>query len=298
MTRDYFSPSRVTHHVLTLINIGPYQIHSLETGRFALDGGAMFGVVPKTLWSKTNPSDEQNRIEMAMRVLLIFFEDRKILVDVGAGHKFPPKLQEIYGIDHTRFTLKGSLAQHHVNPEEITDVVLTHCHFDHVGGATEFLGETLKLTFPEATHYVQQSHWDWALNPSEKDRASFLKENLEPLQKSGKLKILNGPCQLFPGFHLLLSNGHTVGLEMIKIQDHSMTLFYCSDLLPTASHLPLPYIMSYDLYPLTTLEEKRRYLDQACEESWIIALEHDAKCEAVRLQRGHKTLEVRETVII
>jgi glyoxylase-like metal-dependent hydrolase (beta-lactamase superfamily II) len=293
-----FHASRITHHVLTLINIGPYQVHSLETGRFALDGGAMFGVVPKTLWSKTNPSDEKNRIDMAMRVLLIFFEDRKILVDVGAGHKFPPKLQAIYGLDHTRFTLKGSLAQHHVNPEEITDVVLTHCHFDHVGGATEFLGETLTLTFPAATHYVQRSHWDWALNPSEKDRASFLKENLEPLQKSGKLKILNGPCELFPGFHLLLSNGHTIGLEMIKIQHHSTTLFYCSDLMPTASHLPLPYIMSYDLYPLTTLEEKRQYLNQACEEDWIIALEHDAKCEAVRLQKRQKGLEVRETLRI
>ena len=280
------------------MKIGPYQIHLLETGRFWLDGGAMFGVVPKTLWSQAKPSDEKNRIEMSMKVLLILYEDRKILVDAGAGHKFPPKLQEIYGLDYQRFSLKTSLQAHRLQPVDITDVILTHCHFDHVGGATERDGEVLQLTFPKATHYVQDSHWNWALSPSEKDRASFLKENLEPLKQSGRLKILPGERELFPGLHLLLSNGHTVGLQMLKIQDSTNTLFYCSDLMPTAAHVPLPYIMGYDLYPLTTLEEKRRYLSQACDENWLIVLEHDAELDAIRIQRGERRMQIRETTTI
>ncbi|MCI0424037.1 MAG: MBL fold metallo-hydrolase [Acidobacteria bacterium] len=280
------------------MKIGPYQIHLLETGRFWLDGGAMFGVVPKTLWSQAKPSDAKNRIEMSMKVLLVLYQGRTILVDAGAGHKFPPKLQEIYGLDYQHFTLKQSLQLHGLQPEEISDVILTHCHFDHVGGATEWVGETLQLTFPDATHYVQKSHWEWALNPSEKDRASFLRENLEPLKQSGRLKILPGECELFPGLHLLLSNGHTVGMQMVKIQDSAATLFYCSDLMPTAAHLPLPYIMGYDLYPLTTLEEKRRYLSQACDENWIIALEHDAEVDAIRIQKGEKRMEIREKLTI
>src|SRR5262245_30695014 len=281
-----------------MVQIGPYSVHLLETGRFWLDGGAMFGVVPKTLWSQEKPSDEKNRIEMSMKVLLIFYEDRKILVDAGAGHKFAPKLQEIYGLDYQRFTLKQSLQQHRVRPEDITDVILTHCHFDHVGGATERVGERLQLPFPSATHYIQASHWEWALHPSEKDRASFLKEDLEPLALSGRLKILPGEHELFPNLHLLLSNGHTVGLQMVKIQDSANTLFYCSDLMPTAAHVPLPYIMGYDLYPLTTLEEKRRYLGQACDENWLIVLEHDAEVDAVRIRRGDKRMEIQEKLKI
>ncbi len=276
------------------MRIGPYEIRLLETGRFWLDGGAMFGVVPKTLWSKVKPSDEKNRIEMSMKILLILFEDRKILVDAGAGHKFAARQQEIYGLDYSRFNLKDSLKQHAVQPEEVTDVVLTHCHFDHVGGATEIVGDRPCLTFPNATHYVQKTHWEWALNPSEKDRASFLRENLEPLATSGRLKILPGECELFPGFRLLLSDGHTPGLQMLKIQAASTTLFYCSDLMPTAAHLPLPYIMGYDLYPLTTLEEKRRYLNQACAEDWVIVLEHDAEVDAIRIEKGDKRTEIKE----
>jgi glyoxylase-like metal-dependent hydrolase (beta-lactamase superfamily II) len=279
------------------MKIGPYEIHLLETGRFWLDGGAMFGVVPKTIWSKAKPSDEKNRIEMSMKILLILYEDRKILVDAGAGHKFAPKYHEIYGLDYTRHTLRNSLELLNIHPQQVTDVILTHCHFDHVGGATEFCGESLRLTFPEAIHYVQKSHWEWALQPSERDRASFLKENLEPLSRA-RLKTLPGECELFPGLHLLVSNGHTVGMEMIKVQAKGITLFYCSDLLPTAAHLPLPYIMGYDLYPLTTLEEKRRYLEQACEEDWIIVLEHDAETDAIRIEHGKKGMVIRESLTL
>ena len=281
-----------------MIRIGPYSVHLLETGRFWLDGGAMFGVVPKTLWSLAKPSDDKNRIEMSMKVLLLLYEDRRILVDVGAGHKFSPKLEEIYALDYRHSTLKKSLQEHHLQPAEITDVILTHCHFDHMGGATERAGEALQLTFPNATHYVQDSHWSWALSPSEKDRASFMSENLEPLRRSSQLKVLRGESELFPGLQLLLSNGHTVGLQMVKIQDSSNTLFYCSDLMPTAAHLPLPYIMGYDLYPLTTLEDKRRYLNQACDENWLIVLEHDAELDAIRIGKRDKRMEIRQNVTI
>lgn len=260
----------------------------------------MFGVVPKALWSKTDASDDNNRIEMAARVLLVLFEDRKILVDVGVGHKFPPKYQEFYRLDYSRYTLKSSLAQQQVHPEEITDVVLTHCHFDHAGGSTEYASEKIQATFPNATYYVQKCQWEWALNPTEKDRGSFLflKENLDAVKNAGHLKLVDGPCELYPGFHLVLSNGHAIGLEMVKIQDESSTLFYCSDLVPTSSHVPLPYIMSYDLHPLITLQEKRRFLSQACEENWIIALEHDPMREAIRIRKGEKHFEVKETLKI
>jgi glyoxylase-like metal-dependent hydrolase (beta-lactamase superfamily II) len=282
------------------MKIGLYQIHSLETGRFGLDGGAMFGVVPKTLWSRTNPSDDKNRIQMAARVLLIASEERKILVDVGIGHKFPPKYQEIYHLDYGQYSLRGSLAQHGISPEEITDVILTHCHFDHAGGSTELVGDTLKPTFPAATYYVQRSHWDWALRPSEKDHGSFLffNENVGPVEASGKLKILNGSCELFPGVRLVLANGHTPGLQMVKIQDQSTTLFYCGDLMPTSSHVRLPYIMAYDLHPLKTLEEKRFFLNEAWQEDWIIALEHDPQCEAIRVKKGEKAFEIKERLTI
>ncbi len=278
------------------MRIGPYRIHSLETGRFGLDGGAMFGVVPKTLWSKTNPSDERNRINLAMRALLILYEDRKILVDVGCGHKFSDKLKDIYRLDHRQFTLEGSLAAHRISPEDITDVILTHFHFDHAGGATCYQDDRLKLTFPSATHYIQRSQWERALKPSEKDRGSYMGKDIEPFREHSQLKILEGPCELFPGLQLLISNGHTVGLQMVKIQDGSTTLFFCGDLMPTASHLPLPYLMGYDLYPLTTIEEKRRYLQQACDENWIIALEHDPNHPAIRIQSGKKYCEIREPV--
>ncbi len=280
------------------MKIGPYQIELLETGHFWLDGGAMFGVVPKTLWNQSNPSDEKNRVELAMRVLLVLYKERKILVDVGGGDKYSPKQQEIFKWDFRESDLKKSLQRHGIRPEEVTDVVLTHCHFDHAGGGTEMRDRQLQLTFPRATYYVQDKHWQWALNPTDRDRGSFLKEDIEPLQNYPQLKIVSGEIELFPGFQLLLSNGHTPGLQMVKIKSGYQTLLYCGDLVPTAAHLALPYIMGYDLFPLTTLEEKRHYLDQACAEDWIIVLEHDPTHSAVRICAGSKWMEIRERVEI
>ena len=278
------------------MRIGHYEVHSLETGRLALDGGAMFGVVPKTLWSKNNPSDEYNRINLASRSLLIFYEDRKILVDVGCGHKFPEKQQKIYNLDYSKYSLKNSLSKFNLEVIDITDVILTHFHFDHAGGATQYNKNNLELTFPSATYFIQKSQWERALNPSEKDRGSYHQEDIEPFQNNPQLKILDGPCELFPGLDLLISNGHTTGLEMVRIQDGSTTLFFCGDLMPTASHLSLPYIMGFDIYPLTTVEEKRTCLEKAYQENWLIALQHDPNYEAIRIREGKKYYEISESV--
>ncbi|MFN8006164.1 MAG: MBL fold metallo-hydrolase [Terriglobia bacterium] len=278
------------------MKIGPYEIQLLETGHFRLDGGAMFGVVPKTLWSQAHPSDEQNRIELALRALLVVFEDRKILVDVGGGDKYSAKQRDIFKWDYQEWDLKKALQGQGIHPEEITDVVLTHFHFDHAGGGTEFRNGRSDLTFPRAYYYIQEKHWEWALNPTDRDRGSFLKDDIEPFRNHPQLRIVSGEVELFPGFQLLLSNGHTPALQMVKIHAGDQTLFFCGDLVPTAAHLALPYIMGYDLFPLTTLEEKQRYLEQAAAENWIVVFEHDPLHSAVRIAAGNKWMEIREHV--
>ena len=278
------------------MKIGNYEVFSIETGRFGLDGGAMFGVVPKTLWSKKIPSDPYNRINLASRTLLIFYKDRKILVDVGCGHKFSEKQQEIYNVDYSKYSLKNSLSKFDLETTDITDVILTHFHFDHAGGATQYKDKHLEPTFPLASYFTQNSQWERALNPSEKDRGSYHREDIEPFQNSSQLNVLDGASELFPGLDLLISDGHTTGLEMVRIQDGSTTLFFCGDLMPTASHLPLPYLMGFDVYPLTTVEEKRAYLKQACQEDWLIALQHDPNYEAIRIRQGEKHYEISESI--
>ncbi len=259
--------------------VGPYTVSLLETGEFALDGGAMFGVVPKTLWEKTNPPDSQNRIDMALRIMLIQGNGKNILVDTGIGDKWEEKYKNIYRISHNKYTLEKALTEKGLKLSDITDIIISHLHFDHVGGCTYGTGDQLKLTFPNATHYIQKEQWDWANRPTEKDRASFLKENIVPL-KQAKLKILNGEAEIFPGIHVLISHGHTRSQQVVKVTDGKQTLFYCADLIPTSSHVPIPYVMGYDNFPLITMEEKRKILEQAVQEQWILCFEHDPKVSA------------------
>ncbi len=257
------------------MNISGYEIFTIEGGYIGLDGGAMFGVVPKTLWNRTNPADEANRIKLALRLLVLRGNDRIILVDTGVGHKLNDKLKNIYAVDYSQYEPVKALAEKGIKPEEVTDVIITHLHFDHIGGATWYDGEKLKLTYPNAKHYVQGEQWYWANNPSIKDRASYMPENFAPIEEAGRLVQLDGPGELFPGVEMLVMYGHTSGMQLPKISDGKKTLLYCADLLPTASHIPLPYIMGYDNNPLTTLEEKKRILPQAAEEKWIMVYEHD-----------------------
>ncbi|HXG00039.1 MAG TPA: MBL fold metallo-hydrolase [Bacteroidota bacterium] len=270
------------------MKIGNYELYAIETGRFALDGGAMFGVVPKTLWEKAIPPDEKNRIDMAARALLLIGNGRKILIDVGNGSKFNEKLRDIYKIDNSRFTLLGSLQKLGITATEITDVILTHLHFDHAGGSTYRENGTLKPTFPNARYYVQRAHWEAANNPTERDRASFFPDDFRPLQEYGLLNFTEGEGEILPGISCRVCNGHTTALQAPVISDGRTTLLYCADLVPTIAHVPLPWIMAYDLRPLVTLEEKRRILTQAVDENWILFFEHDASVETARLQKTEK----------
>jgi glyoxylase-like metal-dependent hydrolase (beta-lactamase superfamily II) len=265
------------------MKIGEYEIRSVMAGYIKLDGGAMFGVVPKTLWSRTNPADESNRIEMCTRLLLLDNGKRRILIDTGTGHKLAKKLNEIYAVDYTRGNLETELNKYGLKNEDITDVILTHLHFDHAGGSTYYDEEKkLQVTFPNAVHYLQSKHLDWALNPSERDRASFFPNDFEPLIRNKLLKTIEGEYKFDDYITLIPLNGHTRFMNMVKISDGKETLLYTADLVPMESHLPLPFIMGYDLFPLITLEEKRKYLKDAAEKNHTLFLEHDPYAECVK----------------
>ena len=272
------------------MKIGTYELHSIETGRFALDGGAMFGVVPKSLWEKSNPPDERNRITMSARALLLVGDGRRILVDVGNGSKYSEKLMSIYKFDMSKNNLISSLQCHHLSPDDITDVILTHLHFDHAGGSTSVVHKEIVPTFPKARYYVQREHWLAAITPTERDRASFFPHDFLPLRDNLVLEFTGGEHELFPGITVKVLNGHTTALQSPVITDGNTTLFFCADLVPTASHLALPWIMAYDLRPLVTLEEKKRILTQAVDEQWILYFEHDPGIEAGRLVRNEHSI--------
>ena len=272
------------------MKIGPYNLHSIETGEFALDGGAMFGIIPKIFWEKKIPADEKNRITLRLRALLISGNGKNILVDDGIGSKDDDKFKDIYKVDHSRFTLESSLSKYNLTCEDITDVILTHFHFDHAGGSTKInsAGQAVPA-FPNATYYIQKRNLGWAMDPSEKDQASFTKANFDPLIKAGLLKELEGPCELYPGISIIVVEGHTEAQQLVKISDGKVTLLYCGDLIPTAAHIPLPWIMGYDNHPITTLAEKKDLLQKALDEKWILFFEHcplTAACRLIKTEKG------------
>jgi glyoxylase-like metal-dependent hydrolase (beta-lactamase superfamily II) len=280
------------------LRIGKYELIVIETGRFALDGGAMFGVVPKTLWHKTNPADENNRIDLALRSLLLKSDDRLILIDTGIGNKCDDKFSERYKVDLSKYSINKSLEKYHFSPSDITDVIITHLHFDHAGGTTYLDNGQLKLTFPHAIHHVQGEHWDWASSPSEKDMASFIKNDFSLLENDNKINKLPGPQVLFPGIEVLVMYGHTQGMQIVKISDTNNTLLYCADLIPTASHIPIPWVMAYDNNPLITMNEKSRLLPRAVDEKWTLFFEHDPFYHAALVSMTDKGFRMREEVII
>jgi glyoxylase-like metal-dependent hydrolase (beta-lactamase superfamily II) len=280
------------------MKIGNYELYSVQTGLFRLDGGAMFGVVPKPLWSRTNPADESNRIDMCMRSLLLVGEGKKILIDNGVGYKMSNKLNEIYGVDHSAFTLEGELLKLGIKPEEITDVILTHLHFDHAGGSTKRNeNKELVLTFPNAVHHLQKKHWEWGQNPSERDKASFMPDNYDMIKAKGNLKLYEGESKFDEVISLLPVSGHTPSMQLVKIKDESTTMLFTADLFPLTSHIPLPYIMGYDLFPLTTLDEKKKFLPQIAKENWLLYFEHDAFTETCRVEEtehGYRVIDKLE----
>jgi glyoxylase-like metal-dependent hydrolase (beta-lactamase superfamily II) len=281
------------------MKIGEYEIQAIDTGDFGLDGGAMFGVVPKNLWSKVyHPGDEQNRIPMAARCLLLTSAHKKILVDTGCGSKLSEKLQKIYNLDYSKHTLLDSLSAAGVQADEITDVILTHLHFDHAGGTTHLENGQAVPSFPNAKYYVQKDHLDWARNPTEKDRASFFKDNWEPMIGAGMMEILDGNGEIYKGVSVEQFHGHTKGLQMLKIHDDTTTLIFPADVFPTSAHIPVPFVMGYDNFPLTAMDEKRALLPRIVEEKWIVCFEHDAFLPAARIIAAEKGYTIGERIDI
>jgi len=279
------------------MQIGSYQVELIDAGRYKLDGGAMFGVVPRNLWQKGNPPDEKNRITMSLNTLLLIRDGRVILVDTGVGTKFSEKYQQIYAVDYSEHSLLKSLANKNIQPEDVTDVIITHLHFDHVGGATYYdeAGE-LQLQFPNADHYVQKRQLEWAQKRFPKDRASYLTENFDPLLHSQKLKILAGPHVLEPGLELMLSEGHTVAQQMLRVFGQQQNLLYAADMIPMSAHIPVPWVMAYDLYPVITIEEKEKYLKKAVEQEWMIFFEHDPQVNCGTIEWGDRGYQLKESI--
>ena len=273
------------------ITIGPYTVHFLSGGRFRLDGGAMFGVVPKVLWNRTAPADERNRIRMAMNCLLIEGDGKRVLVDAGSGTKDDAKFRDIYAIERPEGLIEDLRAAG-IAPEQVDTVALTHLHFDHCGGGTS-RGEdgVVRPTFLKAHYLVRRQEWDDAHHANERNRASYLSDNYDPLAQSGQLILHAQDIEILPGVWMKNLPGHTLGHQGVFFDIPGARALYAVDLIPTAAHLPLPFIMGYDLYPMMTLETKRAVLKDAIRENWIILLEHDPDLRAVRIggevQRAH-----------
>ncbi|MCH1539559.1 MAG: MBL fold metallo-hydrolase [Flavobacteriaceae bacterium] len=274
------------------------KLHRIETGNFMLDGGAMFGVVPKALWERTNPADEKNRIKMAARSLLIEDGDRLILIDTGMGNKQSDKFFGHYAL-WGNHSLDNSLKAAGFHRDDITDVFLTHLHFDHCGGAIQFnRSGTLEPAFKNAHFWSHKNHWDWASNPNSREKASFLSENILPISESGQLKLLKETDRQITtplGFDVLLMDGHTEKQMLPLIEYKGKTIVFAADLIPTVGHLPITYVMGYDTRPLLTLEEKASFLKRALEDDFLLYLEHDPDNELISLEQTPKGVRCKES---
>jgi len=283
------------------------KLYTINTGYFKLDGGAMFGVVPKSIWNEINPADENNMCSWALRCLLIEDGNRLILVDNGMGNKQAAKFFSYYYL-HGDDTLDKSLAKYGFHQDDITDVILTHLHFDHCGGSIEREGERLVPAFKNAVYWSNKKHWDWAVNPNEREKASFLKENILPIEESGQLKMVTGEwsignkenqivnnrlqtisSEINSSLSFRIVNGHTEAMMLPQINYKGRTIVFMADLLPSHGHLPIPYVMAYDMFPLTSLQEKKSFLKEAIENDYILFFEHDPLyecCDLKNTERG------------
>ncbi|WP_369048427.1 MBL fold metallo-hydrolase [Tenacibaculum sp. UWU-22] len=270
------------------------KIYSIETGNFRLDGGAMFGVVPKSIWQKTNPADNNNMIPMSMRCMLIEDGNRLTLVDTGMGNKQSDKFFGYYYL-FGDFTLDKSLAKYGFHRDDITDVFLTHLHFDHCGGAIEIDKTGYQPAFKNARFWSNERHWNWAVNPNAREKASFLKENILPIEESGQLNFVHRNTKDQVGFDVLFMDGHTEKQMLPKIRYQGKTIVFMADLLPTVGHIPLPYVMGYDTRPLQTLKEKEAFLKVAADSEYYLFLEHDAHNEVCTVKHTEKGVRLKES---
>ena len=272
------------------------KIYPIETGNFKLDGGAMFGVVPKIIWQKTNPANSNNLIDMSMRCMLIEDGKRLILIDTGLGSKQSDKFFGYYHL-FGNFSLESSLAKHGFHRDDITDVFLTHLHFDHCGGVIEWNSQKtlLQPAFKNAKFWSNNNHWKWASEPNPREKASFLKENINPIRESGQLNFITNNSLDQIGFNVLFMDGHTEKQMLPKLSYQGKTIIFMADLLPTIGHIPLPYVMGYDTRPLLTIKEKAIFLKEAADNNYYLFLEHDAYNEICTVQHTEKGVRLKET---
>lgn len=273
-------------------------VYSINTGYFKLDGGAMFGVVPKSIWNNINPADENNLCSWALRCLLIEDGNRLTLIDNGIGDKQNEKFFSHYYL-HGDDSLDKSLAAHGFSKDDITDVILTHLHFDHCGGSIIREGEKLLPAFKHAVYWSNARHWKWATEPNDREKASFLIENILPIKESGQLKFIESEGQHFPDNIVIRQVfGHTEAMMLPQISYKGKTILYMADLLPSAGHIPIPYIMGYDMFPLTTLNEKKSFLLEALQNDYILFFEHDPKIECCNLQMTDKGIRMKDRFLL
>ena len=280
------------------MKIGKYDLYSVETSEFGLDGGAMFGIIPKPVWEKKVSADELNRVNMVTRSLLLVSDEKKILIDTGNGTKWEEKYKQIYDINTDQYNIEKSLGKYGFSSEQITDVICTHMHFDHIGGNTKIKSGEVVPTFPNAKYWISEENWKLANHPSQKDAGSFIENDWKVLAENQMIEIIDGRETFIEGIETFVTHGHTPGLLHPIVSDGSNKLFYGADIFPMAAHIPIPWVMAYDVQPVVTMEEKQKLLQKMEREDWILFFEHDPHIQACTVHKDGKHYKLNKEIKI
>ena len=280
------------------MKIGKYDLYSVETSEFGLDGGAMFGIIPKPVWEKKVSADELNRVNMVTRSLLLVSDEKKILIDTGNGTKWEEKYKQIYDINTDQYNIEKSLGKYGFSSEQITDVICTHMHFDHIGGNTKIKSGEVVPTFPNAKYWISEENWNLANHPSQKDAGSFIEHDWKVLAENQMIEIIDGREPFIEGIETIVTHGHTPGLLHPIVSDGSNKLFYGADIFPMVAHIPIPWVMAYDVQPVVTMEEKQKLLQKMEREDWILFFEHDPHIQACTVHKEGKHYKLNKEIKI
>ena len=280
------------------MKIGKYDLYSVETSEFGLDGGAMFGIIPKPVWEKKVSADELNRVNMVTRSLLLVSDEKKILIDTGNGTKWEEKYKQIYDINTDQYNIEKSLGKYGFSSEQITDVICTHMHFDHIGGNTKIKSGEVVPTFPNAKYWISEENWKLANHPSQKDAGSFIENDWKVLAENQMIEIIDGREPFIEGIETFVTHGHTPGLLHPIVSDGSNKLFYGADIFPMVAHIPIPWVMAYDVQPVVTMEEKQKLLQKMERENWILFFEHDPHIQACSVHKDGKHYKLNKKIKI